>query len=110
MKMDQLNDEILLNIFSRLSLIERVNVRSVNMRLRRLCDSIRIKKLVVHESKPLLTQKYRLTDEPFSPRDIVYANLKKFFSNPQILQCMELIEKVRDLGRHFMSRKCKGLP
>lgn len=95
-----LGDDCLLFILKQLNLNKRANVRLANKRFKRLCDSIKIEKLVVYERASPSSGKLKYTEEPIDLNDTVEVNdFQKFFGNKRILEQMRSIHILVIYGR-----------
>lgn len=97
--MDALNDDCLLLILKRFDLNARTRLRLVSKRFRCLCDSIKIKQLVVYENNVPLPGKLEHSGKKFGLLDTVYVfDLQKFFDSPILLDQMASIRTLSVIG------------
>ena len=94
--MDRPDDDCLLHIFHWLDLNQRAKLRLVSKLFRRLCDSMKIKQLVIYERNLPLFGRLPIQSQVHSQSGLFDTacvwNLNCFFRNPVLLNQMKLIK------------------
>ena len=107
MGFNRLSDDVLLTIIGNLNLNDRVKLRFVNRRLKCLCDSLPINKLIVFNGLPAVPGKLKYTGEEYTLIDTVDVDdLSKFFRNSTILK---QLANVKTLAIESTNPKAFGL-